>query len=312
MLLDGDGGLLATVLDQTHDCIKLLDLDSTIQYVNRQGASVMELSSPAELIGHSYLERWPASVRTAIEASFAAAQSGALGRFSGARPQPNGSLSWWDVTVSPVRASFGDITHFLTIARDTTVEVRERDRVDAISLEMRHRLKNSLSVAAGIVALSARGRPEVSSFATELVRRIGHLADIQGRLLDPGGDTCVTQIVPTLCGAYGDGTSIEIGTLPVAKLSYTSAQALSLCYGELATNSLKHGALRRGARIHISGSLRDELIELVWCEDSQFKTERRSGQGLELVERLIGTAGGYFRREVQPDAMQTFIMLPIA
>lgn len=51
-LVDSEGALLATVLDQSHDCIKLLSLDGIIRYVNRQGAQAMELTSPAALIGN--------------------------------------------------------------------------------------------------------------------------------------------------------------------------------------------------------------------------------------------------------------------
>lgn len=310
-LLDDEGALLATVLDQTHDCIKLLNLDGIIQYVNRQGASVMELKSPAELVGLSYLDRWPASVRNTIENSLAAAQRGDLGRFTASRAQPNGLPSWWDVTVSPVRRTSGTITHFLTIARDATVEVRERERVETVSLEMRHRLQNSLSVAAGIVSLSARGRPEVSAFAIELVERIGHLANVQALVLDQNANTCLTQIVPTLFGAYCEGAGIEIGTLPQATLRYEGMQALSMCYGELATNSLKYGALRHGNRISIAGGIRDGMVELVWREDTNFGVPRPGGQGLHLVERLIRTAGGALRREVDAAEMRIFLTLPV-
>lgn len=154
-----EAALLAAVLDQTHDCIKLLDLDGTIRHVNRQGALAMELSSPSVLIGQPYLERWPEGARAEAKRALAAARKGAPARFTASRPRLNGRPSWWDVTVSPVRAADGAITQFVTIARDMTVEVEERQRVEAISLEMRHRLKNALTVASGIVMMGAPGAP---------------------------------------------------------------------------------------------------------------------------------------------------------
>src|SRR4051812_38387921 len=110
-LADNDGALLAAVLDQTHDCIKLLNLDATIAYVNRRGALAMELSSPAVLVGQPYIERWPEAARPLVEAALAAARGGDLGRFTASRPQPSGGHSWWDVTISPVCAPTGSITH---------------------------------------------------------------------------------------------------------------------------------------------------------------------------------------------------------
>ena len=87
-------------------------------------------------------------------------------------------------------------------------------------------------------------------------------------------------------------------------------QALALCFGELATNSLKYGALRDGRPVRISGSTRDGAIELTWIEETEFGTTRAGSQGLGLIERLVGTAGGTFRREIQPHLMRALIVLP--
>lgn len=310
-LVESEAALLAAVLDQTHDCIKLLNLEGIIQYVNRQGALAMELSSPSELVGQSYLERWPADLRPVLEAALAAARDGELGRFTASRPQPNGSPSWWDVTVSPVRAPSGAIIHFVTIAREMTAEMLERERVEAISLEMRHRLKNALTVASGIVMLSARGRPEVSAFANEIAARLGQLASIEALILDPDADKSLAQMVPALAEAYGSNAGLVFGTLPDVQLNDQGMQALALCCGELATNSLKYGALRNGGRVRIDGEMRDGLVELSWCEDTEFGTARPGGQGLRLIERLIGTAGGTFRREIDAGQMRATMTLPL-
>lgn len=310
-LVDDEGTLLATVLDQTHDCIKLLDLEGTIQYVNRQGAEAMELTSPSELVGQSYRARWPAKILPVLDKALAAARDGDLARFTASRPRSDGSPSWWDVTVSPVRANSGAITHFITIARDTTVEVLERERVETISLEMRHRLKNAMTVAGGIVMLSARARPEVITFANEIVARLGQLANVQALIVDPAADRRLPNLVRALVGAYGDNAALDFGELPEVSLSDQGMQALSLCYGELATNSLKYGALRNGRRIRIDGMVRDGVVELSWSEDTDFGSVRPGGQGLHLIERLIRTAGGTFLREIEPGRMRTIVTLPI-
>ncbi len=312
ILVDSDGAFLATVLDQTHDCIKLLDLEGVIQYVNRQGALVMELSSPSELIGQRFIERWPEHARSSVKKALAAARRGELGRFEASRPQPNGSPSWWDVTVSPVRASSGQITHFATIARDMTIEVLERERVETISLEMRHRLKNALTVACGIILLSARGRSEVTAFANDIVTRLGQLASVQAMVLDPSSDKQLSQIVPALAGAYGGNALLTFGDLPDIKLSDQAMQALALCFGELATNSLKYGALRDGRRVNIDGAAGDGFIELSWREETDFGAARAGGQGLGLIERLIRTAGGSFTRHLDGDYMKAVMTLPVA
>jgi len=303
--------VLAAVLDQTHDCIKLLDLDGTIRHVNRQGALLMELSSPAALIGQSYVDRWPQEARSLAKRALAEAAKGSPARFTASRPRANGKPSWWDVTVSPVHDSDDTITHLITIARDMTVEVEERQRVEAISLEMRHRLKNALTVASGIVMMQARGRPEIRKFASDVVTRFGQLAAVQASVLDPEADRTIPRIVALLTEAYGDAARLEFGELPDVRLGHQAMQALALCFGELATNSLKYGALRDGRPVRIAGRLADDLVELEWTEETMFGTARPGGQGLGLMERLIGTAGGSFMRQVTDGCMTAFFRLPI-
>lgn len=310
-LFDGPEALLVTVLDQTHDCIKLLSIDGIIRYVNRTGAMAMDLTAPSEITGQPYLSRWPAENISEVSDALAEARKGNLGRFTAPRPRPNGSLSWWDVTVSPVRDAGGSIAHLVTIARDLTSEVLERKRVEAISLEMRHRLKNAMTVAGGIVTLSARGRPEAKAFASEVVTRLGQLGAVQAQLLDPSADKSLPHVVQSLGVAYGRGANLDFGDLPDVQLSDTSMQALALCYGELATNSLKYGALREGGRIRVDGKTESGLVELSWSEDTEMGEGRAGGQGLVLIARLIATAGGTLGREVIPGNMTVTVRLPI-
>jgi two-component sensor histidine kinase len=310
-LLDSDGALLKTVLDQTHDCVKLVSLDGVIRYVNRQGALAMELSSPTQLIGQAYLGRWPEEVQPLVENALSAARRGEMGRFTASRPGPDDLPSWWDVTVSPVRTQDGAISHFVTIARDMTAEVVERERVAAIGLEMRHRLKNALTIAAGIVMMSARGHPEQAAFANDIVTRFAQLTAVQSLILDPQADKDLARIVPALVEAYGGAADLEFGELPDAELGDRAMQAVALCFGELATNSMKYGALCNGQRVRIEGKSADGSIELMWREQTNFGSARPGSQGLALIERLIGTAGGTFRREVDGNEMRAIIRLPL-
>lgn len=312
LLGESEGALLAAVLDQTHDCIKLLSRDGYIRYVNRQGAMAMELASPGELIGQSYLSRWPEDVRPLVRATLSAARRGEQGRFKASRPKPGGSPSWWDVTISPVRAADGSITHLVSVARDMTAERLERERVEAISLEMRHRLKNALTVAAGIVMMNARGRPDVAPFAEDIATRFALLADVESLILDPETDNDLAQIVPALVKAYGKGAGLEFGELPSVSLSDQAMQALALCFGELATNSMKYGALRDGRRVRIEGRICDGDIELIWREPTDFGTARAGAQGFNLIDRLIRSAGGTIRRDVETSQMAATIQLPIS
>lgn len=310
-LLDMPGALLLTVLDQTHDCIMVLSIDGKIQFVNRQGALAMDLAAPSEIIGESYLTRWPAENTLDVAGALSEARDGRLGRFTAPKSGSGGSLTWWDVRLSPVCDRTGSITHLVSIARDLTSEIMERKRAEAISLEMRHRLKNAMTVAGGIVMLSARGSPEAKAFATEVVSRLSQLGSVQASLMDPAADKSLPQVVRLLAVAYGSGANLAFGNLPDVQLSDTSMQALSLCYGELATNSLKYGALKNGGQIYVDGAALAGFVQLSWSEDTDLGDGRAGGQGLVLIDRLITTAGGSFQRAVSTGKLIVTVKLPI-
>lgn len=304
--------MFAAVLDQTHDCIKLLTATGHIEYVNRQGAALMELREPSELVGRLWLERWPESSRPKVSEALAKAATGQQARFHAMRPRPDGSPSWWDVSVSPILSAAGNLTHYLTIARDATREVTERERVQAISAEMRHRLKNAMAIASALVAMSARGKPEVQDFAEAITERLAQLSKAQSLVLDPNADRDFTALVPMLAAAYGDGASITFGELPKVSISDPAMQALALTFGELCTNSLKYGALKHGRRIRVDGEkVGDELV-LIWFEQTQFGDQREGGQGLNLIERIVRASGGRLVRTNEPSHLRVEVAFPSA
>ena len=307
-----DHVLLALVLDGTHDCVKLLDADGRIEFVNRRGAEAMELRAPEELVGQRWIDRWPLEARPKIQNALDRARSGEQARFQAMRPRPDASASWWDVIVAAVRSTDGAFTHFLTIARDITPEVIERDRVQTISAEMRHRLRNALSIAAALVNMSARGKPEVQEFAADITQRFAQLSNVQGYILDPGASKKFAEIVPMLAAAYGDGAQLEFGVIPNIEFDDSALQALALCFGELCTNSLKYGALANGAKVKVDAEVEHDLCTLVWSEQTEFKGQRDGAQGLALIDRIVRSSGGRVVRTINGPNLTVRISLPLS
>lgn len=305
---DGHDALLSALLDQSHECIQFLDRDGRILFVNREGARTLELSAPDVLIGAAWLDRWPDDGRAAAQEALELARGGRAGRFSATRPGPHGEQRRWDVSVTPIDA--GGDARWLIIARDVTAEFIERQRVAAISAEMRHRLRNAMATATGIVMIAARSHPECQPFAREIGERLATVATVQDLLLDPARDKSFAEIIPLLTSVYGGGKAIRFGPLPDVLLSDGAMQALALAFGELATNSLKYGALKNGRSVEISGTTDGALLHLTWHEPTVFGASRPGGQGLELIDRLVGASGGRVVRETGDGHLTLRIALP--
>lgn len=311
----GQGTLLSALLDQSHECIKLLDAAGRILFVNREGCKAMELSAPGDIIGQFWVERWPDQSRAVVEQALRAVTNGDVARFSASRLGPSGQSCWWDVTLTPIArtpiARDGE-ARILTIARDVTAEVTERERVAAINAEMRHRLRNAMTIAAGIVTLEARSAPMHQPFASSVCERFAQLAHVQDLVLDPAREKSLVQILPLLAAVYGKGELLEIGTMPDVRLNDTATQALALAFGELATNSLKYGALSAARVIEIEGMVQEGLLHLVWREPTDFSGPRDGGQGLGLMDRLLIAAGGRLTRDVGPGLLTVRVSIPVA
>ncbi len=93
---------LASVLDQSVDCVKLIGLDGTLQYMNGNGLCAMEVDDFCAIEGQPWASLWPEDSRSSILDSMSTANSGATARFRAFCPTAKGDPRWWDVSVSPV------------------------------------------------------------------------------------------------------------------------------------------------------------------------------------------------------------------
>ncbi|MCV9937386.1 histidine kinase [Boseaceae bacterium BT-24-1] len=177
---------------------------------------------------------------------------------------------------------------------DVTGRKQAEEGHELLAGEMSHRVKNLLAIASGLTQISSRSTTTAKEMAIELTGRLaalgrahdlvrplpGHqgqaalLGDLLSILLSPYEDT----------GAFSGRIRVAVPRMGVGELAAT---ALALIIHELATNSLKYGALSADVgTLDVSGSLDDEDVKIVWTE--------RGGPSVEP----INGAGGYGSRLV--------------
>ena len=138
-----------------------------------------------------------------------------------------------------------------------------------------------------------------SGSAEALAQRLNSLSAVQGSLIDPGQGELLPALVARIAQAYDrDGTLIRCEALPPVKLGEQAVRLLALVLGELATNSLKHGALRRDLPVILSAEHRDGVLLLDWCEPlaapSSEQAPASGGSGFRLMERMARAHRGNF------------------
>ncbi|GAC1507037.1 MAG: hypothetical protein NVS1B11_07740 [Terriglobales bacterium] len=131
------------ILDSSSDCIKVLDLDFRIKYMNAPGMRVMEVDDFAYCKNANWREFWQSGDRAAIDAAIAKALAGGRGSFHAFCPTMKGTPKWWDVVVTPIKDAEGRVVKLLSSARDVT----ERKMVEEQLLLSQQRL--ALALKAG-------------------------------------------------------------------------------------------------------------------------------------------------------------------
>ena len=168
---------------------------------------------------------------------------------------------------------------------------RQRDQ-QRITAELQHRLRNNLAVLRSIIRRSRETADSAEHFALHLEARIAALARMQGTLAAIGkADVELEDLIRTELSACAVAEQRYLVQGPAVRLHAKGAESVGLAVHELATNSLKFGAL--GAS---SGSLAvkwsvtgdpSPRLRVRWVESGVnivTVAPRRRGFGQELIE----------------------------
>lgn len=114
------------IVESSHDCIKVLDLDGRLLSMSEGGMHLLGITDLAPYLHQNWAEVWSETDRPQVHAAIAAARAGATGRFYAACPGAQGRMLWWDVIITAIRGEQGEPRQLLAISRDIT-ERKEAD-----------------------------------------------------------------------------------------------------------------------------------------------------------------------------------------
>ena len=108
-----------------HDCIKILDLEGRLLWMNESGMQALEICDLGPFVNSSWIRFWEGEDAKAAQAAVEAARKGETSRFTGYFPTTATKQSrWWDVVVSPIRNAEGKPERLLAVSRDVTEHKR--------------------------------------------------------------------------------------------------------------------------------------------------------------------------------------------
>jgi len=178
--------------------------------------------------------------------------------------------------------------------------------------EMSHRVKNLLAIATGLTRITSRSSATIEEMAgalTERLMSLGRAHDLVRPLPGAEGKAALLgDLLSMLLAPYDDQGAfagrIRV-SVPRMGVGEATATTLAMVIHELATNSVKHGALSaETGTLDISSTADDENLCLTWAETggpSVSGVPQMTGFGSKLISRSISRQfGGALSYDWQP------------
>jgi two-component system CheB/CheR fusion protein len=297
--------------------IGLVLFDPELRYVRiNQRLAEMNGLSVSDHIGRTVREVVPdlAGDAEALRDTFLAGGGPKTRIFTGTTPAQPGEVRHWLEHWSPMRAEDGTLIGINVAAEEITERKREEDRNRMLSLELRHRLKNTLAVVQGLAHATFKNASGAEELLEEFDGRITALAAAHRSLaLSDWEDADVADIVKGTVTAVHPKRVTADG--PSAHVSGDSAMNLALCLHELCTNAVKHGALSADeGTLSIRWHIRDGKVHLEWKEQGGPPVElpAAAGSGSQLLRRLLGSGNTEGRVDYVATGVVCRMAVPIA
>jgi two-component sensor histidine kinase len=181
---------------------------------------------------------------------------------------------------------------------------RHEEQLEIVTQELRHRIKNILTVVDALVSQTARGATSVEDFQSSFRPRLAALQSAQNLLVETPDRVILRTLIEEALKPFALGPRFASPLDgPRVDVSPEQAVALALILNELATNATKYGALSvPNGRIDLGWTLapNDEL-HLHWREigGPAVTPPAKTGFGSRLFELRFFPSPG---QASEPDA----------
>lgn len=234
----------------------------------------------------------------------------------------DGQFRWIRDTVFPLFDAQGRVTRIAGISSDVTDERRWTEHQSVLVAELQHRVRNIMATIGSITLRTRESATSVEDYAQRLSGRVMSLARTQAlltRAANVGID--LRTLLTDELGSHAATESRVVLRGPSTVVPPKAAEVLSLAIHELASNAVRHGALREpSGRVDVTWSLREggpeRWLDVRWREThaprDDWQQPCRRGFGMALVEeRIPYELDGEGHLRMSPDGTEAQISFPL-
>ncbi len=186
---------------------------------------------------------------------------------------------------------------------DVTGRKQAEEAHELLAGEMSHRVKNLLSIASALTSLTSKSAATTVEMANDLTQRLSALGRAHDLVRPVAGGkengALLADLLSILLAPYDDAAAFSGRmriSVPRMTIGETAATTLALVIHELATNSVKYGALAaQEGLLDLSCPADADPLVLIWTERGGPKVTAPTGPGgfgSKLISRSMSSQLG--------------------
>ncbi len=292
-----DAAALQRAIDAAEVALWRWDVDSDALHMDARAYDLWGLGDGIDVTFEDLSMHIHPADRDRVRAAFAATRANPGAYEIDFRIMLDSEIRW--ISARGQGGDVGMIDRTMTgIFLDVTGRKQAEEGHELLAGEMSHRVKNLLAIASGLTAMSSRSAQSKEDMAEELTGRLTALGRAHNLVRPIAGSdghaALLGDLLAVLLAPYDDQGAFA-GRIRVAVprmgIGEKTSTTLALIIHELATNSLKYGALSDGAgTLNLTCADDGADIVLLWTERGGppvTPPSRQDGFGSALVNRSI-------------------------
>ncbi|MBD3415019.1 MAG: PAS domain S-box protein [Candidatus Aminicenantes bacterium] len=152
-----------SIIENSKDCIKILDLDGNLKFMSKGGQALLEIEDIGPFLNKSWFDLWKDEDNQKARKAVEKAKKGEISYFEGFFPTNKGKPKLWGVQISPIRDADGKVDKLLSVSRDISKQKNVLEQIqkalkekNVMLQEIHHRVKNNMQIISSLLNLQSQ------------------------------------------------------------------------------------------------------------------------------------------------------------